>query len=96
MVAWFAGHLSVLWLSPVQSRLGLSEFKLPESSTRQFSDRHRPMHEDASRRWFRQHVAACLREREVQDYTVLFSICVWHCVGLILLLAAIAGEGTTE
>ena len=54
------------------------------------------MHEDASRRWFRQHVAACLREREVQDYTVLFSICVWHCVGLILLLAAIAGEGTTE
>ena len=54
------------------------------------------MHEDASRRWFRQHVAACLREREVQDYTVLFSIYVWHCVGLILLLAAIAGEGTTE
>ena len=54
------------------------------------------MHEDASRRWFRQHVAACLREREVQDYTALFSICVWHCVGLILLLAAIAGEGTTE
>lgn len=55
-----------------------------------------PMHEDASRLWFRQHVAACLREREVQDYTALFSICVWHCVGLILLLAAIAGEGTTE
>ena len=54
------------------------------------------MHEDASRLWFRQHVAACLREREVQDYTALFSICVWHCVGLIFLLAAIAGEGTTE
>ncbi len=52
--------------------------------------------DDASLRWFRQHAAACLREREVQDYTALFSICVWHCVGLILLLAAIAGEGTTE
>jgi hypothetical protein len=25
MVAWFAGHLSVLWLSPEQSPLGLSE-----------------------------------------------------------------------